>query len=50
MSVALGALLKDRARLQQMGRAAEQIVRANRGTVAKSADLILELLKSKGQC
>ena len=50
MSVAMGGLLKDRARLQQMGRAAEQIVRANRGTVAKSADLIVELLESKGQC
>ena len=48
MSVALGGLLKDRARLQQMGSAAEQIVLANRGTVAKNAELIVELLKSKG--
>ena len=50
MAVALGGLLKDRARLQQMGRAAEQIVRANRGTVAKNVECIVELLKSKGSC
>jgi 3-deoxy-D-manno-octulosonic-acid transferase len=50
MSVALGGLLKDRTRLQQMGRVAEQIVRANQGTVAKNVELIDELLKSKGHC
>ena len=50
MAVALEGLLKDRARLQRMGRAAEQIVRANQGTVAKNADLIVELLLSKARC
>jgi hypothetical protein len=33
-----------------MGRAAEQIVRANQGTVAKNADLIVELLLSRARC
>jgi 3-deoxy-D-manno-octulosonic-acid transferase len=50
MAIAVGGLLKDRARLQRMGRAAEQIVRANQGTVAKNADLIVELLLSRAGC
>ena len=45
MAIPFARLLKDRAQLQRMGRAAEQIVRANQGTVAKDADLITELLR-----
>jgi 3-deoxy-D-manno-octulosonic-acid transferase len=45
MASVLGGLLKDRARLNQMGRAAEQIVRSQQGTVARTAELIAALLK-----
>jgi 3-deoxy-D-manno-octulosonic-acid transferase len=45
MAAALGGLLKDRARLTQMGRAAEVVVRSHQGTVAKTTELIAELLK-----
>ena len=45
MAVPFARLLKDRAQLQRMGRAAEQIVRANQGTVAKDADLLTPLLR-----
>ncbi len=45
MAVILGGLLKDRARLKQMGRAAEQIVRSQQGTVARTTELIAELLE-----
>jgi 3-deoxy-D-manno-octulosonic-acid transferase len=45
MAAALGALLKDRARLAQMGRAGQEIVRSHQGTVARTTELIAELLK-----
>ena len=45
MAVPFTRLLKDRAQLQRMGRAAEQIVRANQGTVEKDADLLTPLLR-----
>ena len=45
MTVILGGLLKDRARLKHMGRAAEQIVRSQQGTVARTTELITEVLE-----
>ena len=45
MAVPFTRLLKDRAQLQRMGRAAEQIVLANQGTVEKDADLLTPLLR-----
>jgi len=45
MAVPFARLLKDRAQLQRMGRAAQQLVRANQGTVAKDADLLTPLLR-----
>jgi 3-deoxy-D-manno-octulosonic-acid transferase len=42
---ALRGLLGDRERLRDMGDRAEEIVRANRGTVARNADLFDQLLR-----
>jgi 3-deoxy-D-manno-octulosonic-acid transferase len=49
MAVVLGGLLQDRARLKQMGQAAEHIVRSQQGTVARTTELIAELLKRVSQ-
>jgi 3-deoxy-D-manno-octulosonic-acid transferase len=47
LAAAMGALLRDRGRLQQMGDRAQQIILAHQGTVAGTADLLDQLLLRK---
>jgi 3-deoxy-D-manno-octulosonic-acid transferase len=44
LTAVMAELLKDRRRLDAMGLCAQQVVRANQGTVSRNADLILQLL------
>ncbi len=48
MADAMIGLLKDRARLDQMGKAAYELVLANQGAVARNVDLIARILEKRG--
>ena len=47
MADAMACLLKDRTRLEQMGKAAYELVLANQGAVAKNADLIARFMEEE---
>jgi tetraacyldisaccharide 4'-kinase len=48
MAETMIGLLKDRDRLEQMGKAAYELVLANQGAVARNLDLIAKVLSGKG--